>query len=166
MNYFSLGTIFSIILIIFVTGLLLTDLYAAYHHGKCVIKVKKNKKLTIFWIVMLIIWFILLLSNISFYISYEKNHIIYNVLTDIFWIEFSISNIIKALRSLEIRENGIYKCGYFYKWSKIKSYNWISSNTIQFKANAFLKTHKNIEMTIKEEFKLIVDEVIQKNITL
>ncbi|GAA0076997.1 hypothetical protein UT300005_13750 [Clostridium sp. CTA-5] len=166
MNYFSLWTIFSIVLIILGTGLLLTDLYASCHHGKCVIKVKENKKLTIFWSVMLIIWLILLWSNINFYISYEKNGVIYNVLTDIFWIEFSISNIIKSLKGSEIRENGIYRSGYFYKWSKIKTYNWISSNTIQFKANAFLKTNQNIEMTIKEEFKLIVDEVIQKNIVL
>ena len=84
----------------------------------------------------------------------------------IFWVELSISYIIKALTSSEIRENGIYKSGYFYKWSKIQSYNWVLPNTIQFKVNTFFKTTRSLELIINEEFKLKVDEVIQRKLPL
>ena len=140
--------------------------YETSYQRNVIIKVKENRGSTIFWIVMLIIWAILLWSNIRLYLRNEKNGVIVNILANIFWIEFSISNIIKALRSSQLRENGIYKSGYFYKWSKIMSYSWILPNTIQFKVNTIFKTNRNFEITIKEEFKVKVDEVIKRNLAL
>lgn len=46
------------------------------------------------------------------YSHYEKDSIIDNISMTIFWIEFSISNMIKSFRGSEIRENGI--CNYNY----------------------------------------------------
>ena len=100
------------------------------------------------------------------YIHYNKNSAIDRIFMNIFWIELSISYIIKALKNSEIRENGIYKSGYFYKWSEIQSYNWIVPNTIQFKINTFFKNTRSIEFIIKEELKLKVDEVIQRKLPL
>ncbi|AWK52784.1 hypothetical protein DIC82_18070 [Clostridium beijerinckii] len=166
MNQFSLFTIFYTILIIIGTCLLLNDLYTVYHHGKFIIKVKEKRGLTILYMVLLIIWCMILWFNIRHYTHYDKDSAINNISGNIFWIEFSITNIIRSLRSSEIRENGIYKSGDFYKWSKIKSYSWVLPNTLQFKVNTLLKTNKNFELTIDEEFKLKVDEVMQRNLAL
>lgn len=166
MNKFSIFAILNILLIIIGTGLLLKDLYTLYNHGKSIIKVEESKGLTIFWLVSLIFWCLLSWSDIKFYIHYKENSIINNIIINIFWIEFSISKILRSLRSSEIRENGIYKAGYFYKWSKIRSYSWVLPNTIEFKVNTLLKTNSTFEFTINEEFKLKVDEVIQRNLAL
>lgn len=84
----------------------------------------------------------------------------------IFWIELSIINIIRSLRKSEIRENGVYSSDRFYKWSKIKSYSWVLSNSIQFKVNAFWETNRSFEITIEEEFKDKVDQVIKSKLDL
>ena len=146
--------------------MLLKDLYTSYNHGKNIIKIKESRGLTIFWLAILIFWCLSSWFDIRLYIQYEKNSGINNIFINIFWMEFSISNIIKALRSSEIRENGIYKSGYFYKWSKIQNYRWVLPNTIEFKVNTFLKTNSTLEFTINEEYKLKVDEVIQRNLVL
>ena len=86
----------------------------------------------------------------------------YYILLAILWIEISISNIIRILHSSEIRENGIYGSGNFYKWSKVQSYSWILPTTIQFEVNTFFKTNYSFEFTIKEELKSKVNETVQK----
>ena len=70
-----------------------------------------------------------------------------------------------SLRSLEIRENGIYTFyGDFYKWTNIQSCSWILPNKIQFKANGNFNINRSFEITIKEELKLKVEEIIQKKL--
>ena len=107
---------------------------------------KEKKSLPVYWVVMLIVSSIILLFNVSNYIQYKEMRIINNTLINISWIEITILNIIRSLRGLEIRENGIYNSGRFYKWSKIKSYSWILSNTIQVNANAFWKLIKALKL--------------------
>ena len=134
----------------------LIKLYTVSHHGKLIINTNKSTLLAIFWAVMIIPWVIL------GYFNYRNNNYI---LMEILWIEISISNIIRALHSTEIRENGIYGSGNFYKWSKVQSYSWILPTTIQFKVNTtFFKTNKSFEFTIKEELKSKVNETVQKYI--
>lgn len=133
---------------------------------KSILKVEKGIGLAIFWLGSIIVWCLLLRQSVKLYVRHENNGIINNIVTNIFWIEFSVSNIIKSLRSSEIRENGIYILGDFYKWSKVKSYNWISPNIIEFKVKAFFKSNSSLELTINEEVKGEVEEVIQKNIEL
>ena len=121
--------------------------------------------ISIYWLILLIIWSIVLCFNISDYIQYKEFRTIHNILLDIFWIELSISYIIMSLRSLEIRENGIYTFyGDFYKWTNIQSYSWILPNKIQFKANGNFNINRSFEITIKEELKLKVEEIIQKKL--
>jgi len=90
-------------------------------------------------------------------------HSTYNsILLAILWIEISISKMIRYLHSSQIRENGIYGYGHFYKWSKVQSYSWILPTTIQFEVNTFFKTNDSFEFTIKEELKSKVNETVQK----
>ncbi|NRT73193.1 DUF5673 domain-containing protein [Clostridium beijerinckii] len=166
MSEFYGFSILGIVLFILGTEMLLKDLYTFYIHGKSILKVEKGIGLAIFWLGSIIVWCLLLWQDVKFYVRHGNNGIINNIVTNIFWIEFSISNIIKSLRSSEIRENGIYKSGDFYKWSKIKSYNWTTSNTIEFKVSSFFKSNSSLKFTINEEYKAKVEEVIQRNIAL
>ncbi|MCI1586234.1 DUF5673 domain-containing protein [Clostridium beijerinckii] len=165
MNKFSVFSFINIVMIILGIWIFLKDIYTSYIHGRNIVKAKKDTGTIIFWGISLIFWCILSWVNIKLYLSY-RNNIINNIFTSILGIEISISNIIPSLRSLGIRENGVYKSGYFYKWSKIKSYNWTSPNTIEFKVSTFLKINSSFEFTIDEETKPKVDEVIQRNIAL
>lgn len=160
---------FSIIYIpLIIAGLafLIRDLYRVYHHGKIIIKLNKDKGSMIFWLIILIIWVIMFWFSISSYINRSEDRFYNDIFMSICWIELSIVNIIKSLRKSEIRENGIYNYGRFFKWSKIKSYNWVLSNSIQFKVNAFLETNRSFEIIIKEEFKDKVDQVIRSKLDL
>ncbi|MBU3154186.1 DUF5673 domain-containing protein [Clostridium estertheticum] len=134
-------------------------LYTVSQHGKFIINTSKNRLWTnigtIFWALMIIIWCIL------GYLHYMDNTY-NNILMDIFWIEISIYNIIRGSHSSEIRENGIYGSGNFYKWSKVQSYSWILPTTIKFEVSTFFKTNYSFEFTIKEELKAKVNETAQK----
>ncbi len=166
LNKFSALSVINIVACILGIWIFLKDIYTAYTHGRNIVKAKKDMGLGIFWGISVIFWCALLWFDMRLYLIYKNNNIINNIFTSIFGIEISISNIIRSLRSLEIRENGIYKSGYFYKWDKIKSYNWTSPNTIEFKISTFFKVNSRFEFTIDEETKPKVDEVIQRNIAL
>nr|WP_275297120.1 DUF5673 domain-containing protein [Clostridium sp. YIM B02569] len=166
MSKFYGFSILSILLFIIGTWMLLKDLYTSYTHGRNIVKVNKGIGLAILWGGLLIVWCMLSWKDAKLYVRYENDNIIESVFTNIFWIEFSISNIIKALKSSGIRENGIYISGDFYKWPKVKSYNWIAPNIIEFKVKAFFKSNSSLELTINEEVKAEVEEVIQRNIAL
>jgi len=151
----------SLLLNIFTFLMILRKLYIVSHHGKIIINANKSRFWTrfsvIFWTVLIIFWCILGYSN------YMHSTSTYNsILLAILWIEISIFNIIRDLHSSEIRENGIYGSGHFYKWSKVQSYNWILPTTIQFEVNTFFKTNYSFEFTIKEELKSKVNETVQK----
>ncbi|WP_291635319.1 DUF5673 domain-containing protein, partial [Clostridium sp.] len=79
----------------------------------------------------------------------------------ILYIETIIIFLIQYLHS-EIRENGIYCSGRFYKWSKVQSYSWVLPTTIQFKINTFFTANYNLEFTIKDELKSKANETLQK----
>jgi len=124
---------------------------------------KEKKSLPVYWVVILIIFCIILLFNVSYYIQYKEMRIINNTLINIFWIETIIVNIIRSLRGLEIRENGIYNSGYLCKWTKIQSYSWILPDKIQLEVNSIFGVN-SFEINIKEEFKLKVDEIIKRKL--
>jgi len=155
-----MDTITKIILIIniFIFLIILRKLYTVSQHGKLIINADKSRFLAIFWAVMIIGWGILGYFHFM-------NNTYDNILLDIFWIELSISNIIRTLHSSEIRENGIYGSSTFYKWSKVQSYSWILPSTIQFEVyTTFFKTNNSFEFIIKEELKSKVNETVQKYI--
>lgn len=159
--YYSFHAIFNIIAIVIGSLLLLIDLYTILNHGNLVVKVNKNKGLMILWSGLLVFWCLALGFNIKSYINDFKGTISNDSLV-IFWIEFSISNIIRNFRGTEIRENGIYNSGFYYKWSKVQHYTWISTNTIQFQVSGFAKSVNSFNFIIDEESKSKVDEIFKR----
>lgn len=157
-----------IIIILIITGIyqLITDLYNIFNHGKSILKIKESKGLSIFWSISLIFWVGMSWVNISDYVDFKEPRGIYNIILGVFWIEFSISNIIKSIRGTEIRENGIYNLGYFYKWSKINSYSWGALDTIIFNIKPLIRINRSFEFIVKEENKLIVEEILHGKLTL
>lgn len=153
-------------MIAFVSGFLLRDLYTICNHGNIIIKLNEDRRSIVFWVIALIIWVAIFLFDTSDYIAYGGDRFYNNIFMSIFWMELSIINIIKSLRKSEIRENGVYSSGRFYKWSKIKSYSLVLSNTIQFEANAFLENNRSFEIIIEEEFKDKVEQVIKSKLDL
>jgi len=88
-----------------------------------------------------------------------------NILMGILWIQISLINIIRSVRSSEIRENGIYSNGYFYKWSTIQRCSFVSPNTIEFEASRwFNNIDRSFKFIIKEEFKFKAEEILSKNL--
>lgn len=166
MNDFHGFLILYMPMIIFVSGYLLRDLYAICQHGKIIIILNKDTSSTIFWAIALIIWVAIFLFAASNCIAYGGDIFYNNIFMSICWMELSIINIIKSLRKSEIRENGVYSSGRFYKWSKIKSYSLVLSNTIRFEANAFLENNRSFEIIIEEEFKDKVVQVINSKLDL
>ncbi|MBU3099536.1 MULTISPECIES: hypothetical protein [Clostridium] len=134
-------------------------LYIVSQHGKLIINTSKNRRWVtisaIFWTVLIIFWCIL---GYLYYMDNTYN----NILLAILWIEISIYNIIRGSHSSEIRENGIYGSGKFYKWSKVKSYSWILPTTIHFEVSTFFKVDYSFEFIIKEELISKVNETVQK----
>ena len=157
-----MATITKIILIlnIFAFLIILRKLYRVSHHGKIIVNANKSRFSAIFsiilWAGVSIGWCILA------YLYYTQSGYIIFILLAIFWIEISISNIIRVLHSSEIRENGIYGFGNFYKWSKVQSYSWILPTTIHFEVNTFFKINYSFEFTIKEVLKSKVNKAVQK----
>ena len=151
-------TIIVLISNIFTFLLILRQLYKLRYHRKIIIIANKNKNifLTMFFVVIIII-------SISGYLDYTQKQYgyIFDVLLAILYIETIIIFLIKYLYS-EIRENGIYISGRFYKWSKFQSYSWVSPTTIQFKVNTLSTDNYNLEIIIKEELKSKVNETVQK----
>ncbi len=166
MNSFSSLSLFKIIVIIIGTCFLLKEISTVCYQGKYIVKVKDGNGSTIFFSVMVVFWFILIWSSTRLYIYNHNKSGIDIIGSNIVCLELTVLSLIRSLRSFQIRENGIYKSGYFYKWSKILSYGWVSPDTVEFKVKTFFKTTKNFELTIKEDFKLKVDEIIQRKLTL
>ena len=151
-------TIIVLISNIFAFLLILRQLYRLSYHRKIIIITNKNIFLPIFFAGVIII-----IISISGYLDYTQKQYgyIFDVLMAILYIQTIIIFLKNYLYS-EIRENGIYGSGNFYKWSKVQSYSWISPTTIQFKVNTFFIHNCNFEFTIKEELKSKVNETVQK----
>ena len=150
------------IILVLIIIIIILKLYTVIHHGKPIIDVKKSRFSAISSVVGIIFWVLMIIAfGILAYINYRNNTYI-NILSNIIWIEISIFNTIRILKSSGIRENGIYGSGHFYKWSKVQNYNWILPTTIQFEVNTFFKTNYSFEFTIEEELKSKVNETVQK----
>lgn len=150
---------------------MLKELYTLMRSGKTIIKLDNNKSIFIICFIMLLIWIILLYRSVKGYVNY-KNDIYYykyyinEILDKLFWIEASILGIIRSFIGSVIRENGLYIDSRYYKWARVQSYAWTSSNTIRFEIKTFFKANKSFDFIIKEDLKSKVDEAVQNHIHL
>jgi hypothetical protein len=147
------------ILNIFVFLLILRQPYRVSNHGKIIINANTNLNR---FLTICVAGVFIILCCILGYLRYTQSGYIFDILLAILWIETVIFHLIKGLHISEIRENGIYASGNFYKWSKVQSYSWVSATTIQFKVNTFFIAKYNFEFTIKDELKSKTNEIVQK----
>lgn len=149
---------------------MINSLLTMFEHGKLILKVETYKGLAIFNLLLAFLWIYSIYQSRKFYnhfSEYETNFKdIDSINNNFVWIEILILTFLRDLRGSEIRENGIYKYGWFYKWSKIRSYIWTSPTTIQFKVKSLILFNRKFEMTIKDEYKIKVDEILQKHLSL
>lgn len=162
-----------IVITICIIGVIIKGLFIKFKHGKLITKVDDlyYKRFIILWIVMLILFILCLYKNIKFYIDFKEHGFaadtdLFNIYNSIFWIEIIFFNLFKCSVGSEIRENGIYKYGFFYKWSKIKSFIWISPTVIQFKVKSFFIFNIKFEMPIKDDLKIEINELLQRHLNL
>ena len=178
-----------IVITICIIGAIIKGLFVTFKHGKLITKVDdlNYKGFVILWIVMLLCLFYLFYRYVKFYIYFKKEYgfitdtdlpimrtyktivwdeIPYNIYNSIFWIEIIFFNLFKCSIGSQIRENGIYKYGFFYRWSKIKSFIWTSPTVIQFKVKSFFIFNRKFEMPIKDDEKVKVDELLQRHLNL
>lgn len=122
-----------IILSIIMSYCLLRDVYERISAGEFIIKTK-SKKISVLYVVLLILCACITSFEIVYYLNNKKINI-NQILQGIFWIQIFILNLLSN-RSLGLTEGGIYsgdlKSSYFTKWNRIRSYKWISDNVIQF----------------------------------
>lgn len=165
-----------IIMIIIGACFLLKELFISSRRGKHIIKPDERRNLAIMWVIFLIFWSLFLIGDFKGYAEYTnpfygkyiedftafyRNRIIQHI----FWIEICILNIIGTMRFSQITEKGIYYYLHFFKWSKVQSYTWVSSNIIQFKVSLFHKINWKIRFTIEEDKKFKMEEVLKGHIT-
>lgn len=166
------------------TYFLFKQIYVATYHGKLIFKLDKRNNLIVFWVITSLFAVFLLIitirdymhyntisdymhyNTISDYMHYKGLFYIANILICISLIELCILGIISAKRYSEIRENGIYFYLGFYKWNRVREYNWILPSAIQFKVNVFLNINRKfiLGVLIEEKGNLKIDEVLNRNI--
>ena len=154
-----------IIMTIITIGLLFYGLFIMFQHGKLIIKAESYRIFAIILALLLLLSIQNLYDNLKTYIQFKECGIsIKSVYTSIMLIDINIVYLYHNLIGSQIRENGIYNYGYFYKWSRVKSFTWTSPTTIQFKVKSLLIFNGKFEMQIKEELKLKAEETLQKYI--
>jgi hypothetical protein len=158
--------VLGVVAIIVFTYFLLKQIYVETYHGKLIFKLDKRNNLIIFWVITSLFAVFLLIITIGEYIHYKDLFYIAIILSCISLIELCILGIIVGKRYSEIRENGIYLYLGFYKWNRVREYNWILPNKIQFKVNVFLNINQKFKLAVlvEEKGNLQINEVLHRNI--
>ncbi|WP_315122111.1 DUF5673 domain-containing protein [uncultured Clostridium sp.] len=158
---------FYIVLNIIMSYLLLIHLYKRVYAGKFIIQTRR-KKISIFYVLLLVLWTYMTSGYILFYIK-NKSTDINGILQGLTWIQICITNFLSR-RSLGITENGVYsgeaKSSDFTKWSKIKSYKWISDNKIEFETLGRRNKTIERELEVDEEQKEEVNKLLNESINI
>lgn len=150
------------ILFIIIYMLKIWDVRNAY--GKHILKLRNRKEFLIFFIVGLVFWICLLVLNIRNYMIHDSHRDLSQILLSVMWILICFVHISRTFKYSEVRENGIYLEQGFYSWSKIHSFEWISSDTIKFKAQRFTLRNFEEKMEVHYEDNVKVDEILRKYI--
>lgn len=192
-------TMVTILLVVSLLAYFIRQIYDMNHRGKLVLKICKRNAMVIFWIVIIFICCLFLFNDIKSLNQYKEilhlsnnargdvneirsaieasyydlsDNAKYNAINQICMIGLSILFIIDAIRYSDIRENGIYLRNTFCKWSKIRSYSFICTNTmtnstaIQFEIETLFKKNRKIELDVEitENQKLNINKVLDKYI--
>ncbi|MDT8716859.1 hypothetical protein IAI10_09330 [Clostridium sp. 19966] len=166
MSDLSLTMVISSIIVIVVTVFLAKNVFVILFQGRLIVKTEEIQFAAIFWTIILIINVYLLYKNIVSYHQYKYEEVfITNILGNIGIIELMIISILRTIWSYEIRERGISNYGSFYKWTKVKSYEWVSKYEIQFKVKTIFNPNRIVKFRIfEDEIKAKVDEILKRNI--
>lgn len=152
-------SIFSNFIIIIDIFILITFLLSIIQGGKLIIKPDTSKGWTIALVVFLILYTLLPITGKISITILNSNH-------KTSFILVIIMTIILSLREKEVRDNGIYHHLYLYKWRSIKSYSWISENTIQFDTGANMLSDGKFEININDDSKSKMNELLKEHISL
>ncbi|MBU5483785.1 hypothetical protein KQI86_05535 [Clostridium sp. MSJ-11] len=156
-----------IILNIIMSCFLLYGLYEKISAGKFIIQTRR-KKISILYVVILVLWICITSVHILFYIK-NKSIDIKEILQGFTWIQIGILNLLSR-QALGVTKGGTYSstsnsCR-FIKWNKIKSYTWISENKIQLETlgrrNKIIERELEVDEEQKEEVDKLLNEFINK----
>lgn len=155
---------FYALFILFIIIYMLKILDVTNTYGKLIVKLRNRKEFLIFFIVGLLFWICLLVLNVRNYMNYDSHRDLSQISLSVMWILICFVHILRTIKYSEIRENGIYLERGFYSWSKICSFEWISSDTIEFKAKRSILRDFEEKMEVHYEDKVKVDEILRKYI--
>lgn len=160
-----MGVYFYIILNIAMSYCLLHSLYERIYSGKFIIKTKRKKIPVINTMTAVVGGYAAVRSFLDYFAGGVGD--IYEILQGVFWIQLCISQFLGRL-SLGIAKGGIYSgdstVSYFSKWSKVKSYTWISDNVIGFETLTRKGKIFNTELEVDLEQKQEVNRVLKHNL--
>lgn len=148
---------------------IIKQLYEMRHADKLIIKIqKKYTASTVITIIGIIIVSGILIEQIIEYLKGNQIDIL-NLYTVIFFIVTGIYRISIQKQSIGIGQTGVSlevgrNITSFYKWNEILSYEWISSNEIQFKIQITGKKVIDRYLKIEEQKNNCIDEILKEHI--
>lgn len=156
-----------IIINIIASCFLLYSLYERIYAGRFIIKIQR-RKISVLYTVVLALYIYVTGDSLLDY-TRGKSVNINTILQGVTWIQICALNLLSRAAS-GVAKGGIYsgdsKSSHFTKWSRIKSYTWISDNVIQFellgRENRIVNTEFKIDTRGKEEVDNLLNEFIGK----
>ncbi|KGK86993.1 DUF5673 domain-containing protein [Clostridium sp. HMP27] len=160
-----MGVYFYIILNIAMSYCLLHSLYERIYAGKFIIKTKPKKIPVINTMTAVVGGYAAARSFLDYFAGGVGD--IYEIFQGVFWMQLCTSQFLGGL-SLGIAKGGVYSgdstVSYFTKWSKVKSYTWISDNVIGFETLTRKGKIFNTELEVDSEQKQEVNRVLKHNL--
>ncbi|WP_432663694.1 DUF5673 domain-containing protein [Wukongibacter baidiensis] len=127
-------------------------------YGRFIIKLRKRNGLLVLSVLFLFVFIYLLVLKSR----PDKYRDFSDLLTPLLWILISLVHILRAIKYSNIREKGIYLDRGFYDWSKIYSYEWISSDTIKFKAKGLMLSDFQEKVKVVHANRENVDAILRR----
>lgn len=147
----------SLVMIVFVVLgaiLLFAEIYKIKKQTKLIIKMNRNTVSLLIWLLLLITWVFIFISNI---INGYKD-LFREIFMPVLWILIASFNTLQSYRGSEIREDGIYHQRNFFSWDSLKGYSWISPVELRLHTNG----KYNRKIVVKRELKSKIDEVLKQ----
>lgn len=154
-----------IILNMIMSYFLIYGLYERIYAGEFIIKTKRRKIPVINTITAVLGGYAAVRSFLDYFVGGGSD--IYEIFQGVLWLQLCISQFLGRL-SLGIAKGGIYSgdpnYSTFTKWSKVKSYTWISDNVIKFENLRRIGSAFNTELEVDSEQKEEVNRALKHNL--